>query len=291
MTGGNPAAGRTVGLPAADGLTLAGDAWGDPPWDAVLLHGGGQTRSAWGRTGSRLHAHGLSVLSVDLRGHGTSAWDEAGRYSFRDHGRDLAAILAANPRPVIAVGASLGGSTSLHAALLRPEKFRAVVLVDIAPTMQRTGVNRIVGFMRSHPDGFASIAEAQSAVAAYQSHRRRPPGDGLRRNLRETPDGRWVWHWDPRTLDFANEGWYLRQQEDMTAAIRALDVPVILVRGAESDVIVDSDVAYFAALGAHTRHVEVPNARHMVAGDENDVFLDQIIAELGRALPSLGPAA
>ncbi|MET7400881.1 alpha/beta hydrolase [Dactylosporangium sp. NPDC005572] len=269
----------------ADGLRLVGDTWGQKPWDAVLLHGGGQTRQAWGRTPERLRQLGLSVLNVDLRGHGESPWDPEGRYSFRDHARDLVANLAEG-HPTILIGASLGGVTSLGAGLLAPERIRAIVLVDIAPTMQRTGVARIVGFMQANPDGFESLTDAHKAVAAYLPHRQGRTVDSLKRNLRHSNrTGRWTWHWDPRTLDFAHEAWYQRQTEDMTAAVRALDVPIILVRGEFSDVILAEDVERFLALGPHTRHVEVPEARHMVAGDENDTFLNQIVSELNSSVP------
>ena len=59
----------------SDGLELVADAWGErgaPP--VILLHGGGQTRHAWGGTARRLAEAGFHALSIDLRGHGDSAW-------------------------------------------------------------------------------------------------------------------------------------------------------------------------------------------------------------------------
>ena len=50
-------------------------------------------------------------------------------------------------------------------------------------------------------EGFATVAEAADAVAAYLPHRKRPRShEGLQKNLRLHPDGRWRWHWDPRVL-------------------------------------------------------------------------------------------
>src|SRR3546814_13054403 len=59
----------------AEGVVLAGDAWGEP--DAppvVLLTGAGQTRHAWGQTGEALAAAGFRAIAVDHRGHGDSTW-------------------------------------------------------------------------------------------------------------------------------------------------------------------------------------------------------------------------
>ncbi|MET7400360.1 hypothetical protein ABZS66_43425 [Dactylosporangium sp. NPDC005572] len=71
----------------------------------------------------------------------------------------------------------------------------------------------------------------------------------------------------------------------MPAGVTGLDVPVILVRGELSDVILPPDAERFLALGARTRHVEVPRARHMVASNENDVFLEQFLTALADTLP------
>ena len=43
--------------------------------------------------------------------------------------------------------------------------YSAVVLVDITPRMEPAGVERIVGFMLAHPDGFAALEEAADAIA------------------------------------------------------------------------------------------------------------------------------
>jgi pimeloyl-ACP methyl ester carboxylesterase len=272
-----------VEVTGGDGNVIRGDLYGTTPVDAYLLHGGGQTRHAWGATGSRLLENGLNTLRIDLRGHGESDWHPDGRYAFPDHARDLAAVIeATGADDVILIGASLGGVTSLKYASLHPERLRAVVLVDITPTMQLTGVDRIVGFMRANPDGFESLDDAAAAIARYQPHRKRQssPG-GLRRNLRHNPaTGRWEWHWDPQTLTFATPDWYIKQTHDMVAGVRALEVPAILIRGAESDVILPEDVSQFLALGPHTSSLDVPEARHMVAGDQNEVFLTEILKAL-----------
>ncbi|MEV6661506.1 alpha/beta fold hydrolase [Nocardia fluminea] len=269
----------------ADDLLLAGDTWGKPPWDVIFLHGGGQTRRAWGKAPDALARLGLSVLNLDLRGHGESSWDPPGRYSHRDHARDLAAILKPGHRTVL-IGASLGGVTSLTASHRARDSIRAIVLVDIAPTTQSQGIKNILDFMTSNPGGFSSIDEAADAVAKFLPHRKARPSAQLEHNLRYSPDtARWTWHWDPKTLDFATDTYLRQQSSDMTAAVRNLDAPMVLVRGQFSDVITSDDVRHFLELSPRARAAEVPEARHMVAGDANDVFLQQIQTELEAALP------
>eukprot|EP01133_Synstelium_polycarpum_P024284 gene24284-29132_t len=60
---------------AGSGLFLRGDRWaasGDAPprGIVILLHGGGQTRHSWRRTGERLGRAGWIAYAIDLRGHG-----------------------------------------------------------------------------------------------------------------------------------------------------------------------------------------------------------------------------
>jgi pimeloyl-ACP methyl ester carboxylesterase len=267
----------------ADGNLLAGDLWGRPPAQAILLHGGGQTRHAWGQTARRFSEAGLSALNVDLRGHGDSEWGRNGLYAFTDITRDVRKIVLAQGAPVVLAGASLGGVVSLVAAQYVPELVRAVILVDVTPHMQPAGIGRILNFMRARPDGFADLDEARQAIMAYQPHRTRQASEeGLRRNLRRRDDGRWVWHWDPRSLTFATRDWLVKQRHDMERAAAALTVPVVLVRGVESDVVSEDDATAFLALNPRARRLDVPGARHMVAGDENDLFCSTMLAELGR---------
>jgi pimeloyl-ACP methyl ester carboxylesterase len=167
-----------------------------------------------------------------------------------------------------------------------PDRVQAIVLVDIAPTMQRQGVSHIIDFMTGNPEGFASVEEAASAVSRFLPHRKARPSARLEHNLRYSPETeRWTWHWDPNTVNFATEEHLRAQTDDMTAAVRTLDVPMILIRGEHSDVVVPEDVKHFLGLSPHARVAEVPGARHMVAGDANEVFLRQIRSELERALP------
>ena len=273
----------------AAGNTLAADVYGEEGPPVLLLHGGGQTRHAWRKTGDLIARMGRVGYAVDQRGHGDSEWVADGAYSFDDYAADarvLADTLAARSgtRPV-AVGASLGGLASLLAegGGRRPADgsvFKALVLVDITPRVDLSGVEKVQGFMRAHAkEGFASIAEAADAVAAYLPHRPRPRShEGLKKNLRLHPDGRWRWHWDPRFLDGKRRvGPHSDQTErDLVEAARRITIPTLLVRGAASELVQEEHAKDFLRLVPHGRYIDVSGARHMVAGDRNDQFANAI---------------
>src|SRR5262245_58812808 len=95
----------------AGGLTLAGDAWGNPDGPLVILqHGGGQTRHAWKGAGEQLGAAGYHTIAFDARGHGDSDWSPDGIYTQDAMVADLLSLVAdlGGNRPVL-VGASMGG--------------------------------------------------------------------------------------------------------------------------------------------------------------------------------------
>ena len=101
---------RRVDFVGAGGLALVASVWGDPgSVPVVLLPGGGQTRQAWAGVGRSLAAAGFEALSVDLRGHGDSAWDPDGDYGHATVAADLVALAGTLVAPPAVVGASLGG--------------------------------------------------------------------------------------------------------------------------------------------------------------------------------------
>ena len=262
----------------------------------VLAHGGGQTRHSWGATARALAARGWLALSFDQRGHGDSAWVADAAYGSEHFAQDLLAVARQLPDlgigpparslPVL-VGASLGGIAGLIAAgELDASAFRALVLVDVTPSLKPEGVDRILAFMSAHAeDGFATPAEAADAISAYLPHRPRPRDlSGLAKNLRAGPDGRYRWHWDPRFLDArkGDEGHSIKLEDRLKAAARRLAIPVLLVRGRESELVGEEQAQAFLELAPHGEIADVSGARHMVAGDRNDVFADAVAGFLAR---------
>jgi pimeloyl-ACP methyl ester carboxylesterase len=254
---------------------VAGPPDGSP---VILLHGGGQTRGAWGGALAEGARRGFRMISADLRGHGESGWSPAADYSMAAHAADIGAIAGALPAAPFLVGASLGGMASLsYAAMGHP--LAGLVMVDIAPTVNTAGTDKILAFMHSAPDGFASVEAAADAVAAYLPHRPRPSDtSGLLRNLR-LRDGRYYWHWDPRMFEMDRPP---RHTDGLREAARTLTVPTLLVRGRLSDVLSQEGVDDFLQLVPHAEFADIAGADHMVAGDRNDAFNEAVFAFLDR---------
>lgn len=266
---------------------LVGDRWnsGGARGPVLMLHGGCQTRHSWDRAARSLATAGWEVFTLDARGHGESGWATDGDYAVDALVGDLLAVRVQLRRysatlPVI-IGASMGGMTSLVAQGEHGDVARALVLVDIVPRIEMDGVERIGAFMRSAPSGFDSIEEVADAVAAYQPHRQRPRNiEGLRRNVRLAEDGKLYWHWDPAfhrigdTIDVDPDAHHRR----LADAARRIDVPTLLVRGALSDIVSADGAAELLELMPRATAIDVAGAAHMVAGDDNAIFVDETTA-------------
>jgi pimeloyl-ACP methyl ester carboxylesterase len=275
-----------------EGLRLAGDSRGDPEgWPVLFLHGGGQTRHAWGATADVVATRGWRAVTIDLRGHGDSEWAANGDYSFTAYCADVISVTDQLGRPPALVGASLGGIAAMLAEGTSDRTVSSgLVLVDIAPKSNPEGIQRIRDFMQSGIEGFDTLEEAAAAIAAYTPQRTRKFNpEGLKKVLRER-DGRWYWHWDPRVLDSSRtEVVAARYRGLLEAAIGNIAVPTMLVRGLLSDVVSDEGVNDLASRIPGLVVVEVPGAAHMIAGDQNDAFSHAVTAFLDeRIRPVVG---
>ncbi|MCC5858953.1 MAG: alpha/beta hydrolase [Ectothiorhodospiraceae bacterium] len=270
-----------------NGLTLAGDTWGQPGRQAVvLLHGSGQTRHSWSRVGQRLGEAGYYTIAYDARGHGDSEWDPHGDYSWDALVGDLNDLVHSEQlRSPVFVGASMGGFTGLAAVGEVGVSAAAVVLVDVTPHFDMRGVQEIARFMQGNPEGFSSLHEVVETIQRYQPHRDRKPNvQGLAKNVRLGMDGRYYWHWDPRFLTAMMKN-VTDDQPRLVASAAALNCPSLLVQGAESEVVDDGGAEAYLALAPGAEHVVIGGARHMVAGDSNDCFRDAVLDFLRRVAP------
>ncbi|MFT3805753.1 MAG: alpha/beta hydrolase [Arenimonas sp.] len=272
-------------IQAADGLPLAAESHAGERVSVLLAHGFGQTRQSWATTQSRLALAGHANLSWDMRGHGRSGRNPSDRaYQPEQFVDDVLSVARTLPPKPVLVGASMGGLTGLMAQSFAAP-FSALVLVDVTPQWEAAGVARIVGFMTAHPDGFDDFEHAADAISAYLPHRReRKRASQLEHLLRRDDDGRLRWHWDPRLIEEFVLGSH-QLQDRISEATRGIDVPVLLVSGGRSDIVSERTIAHFQSLLPDAQHVHLPDATHMVAGDDNDAFSDALLRFLGAHYP------
>jgi pimeloyl-ACP methyl ester carboxylesterase len=279
---------QTETFRGVDGVALIGDEWNRGAPDAsdrptiLMLHGGGQNRFSWKNTGQILADDGFHVIALDTRGHGDSDRSPGADYAVETLANDVLRVIADIGRPVVLIGASMGGLTGILVAdQAGPKSVTKLVLVDVVPRFEKHGSARIRDFMFNHVHGFDTLEEAADAVAAYLPHRPKPRSpEGLKKNLRHR-NGRWYWHWDPAFLTKPEDDPHERVEKLERAAIN-LKIPILLIRGKLSDVVSTEGVKDFLEKVPGAEFVELSDAGHTAAGDDNDAFSEVVVQFVNR---------
>ncbi|MDQ0691396.1 pimeloyl-ACP methyl ester carboxylesterase [Arthrobacter sp. W4I7] len=211
-------------------------------------------------------------------------------YGIRAQAADLESALRdirdRDPGWTVLVGASMGGMAAMAFAAAHPDDVGGLVLVDIAPTTESAGTNRIKAFMSAGKRGFDTIGDAIDAVAEYRPGAPRRDAASLRHNLRRGRDGRVYWHWDPEFHRPDNGlGDRARNRQMLLTAAEQITTPTLVVRGAESDVVSAAGVTELLGIMPHAEVVTIANAGHMVMGDDNANFVDAALAFIENHVP------
>lgn len=276
------------GFVTINGLRMRYLEWGDaaaPP--LVLLHGGGQSAHTWDALCLAM-APRFRCIALDQRGHGDSQWSEAGQYAWADHARDIAAFVdALSIEQPIVVGMSMGGVNGIAFAASHPDRLRALVCVDIGPEAQFEPVDRLMRGLGGYRT-FASPEEAAARMARMGA--RRDPAllrDTLALNLRRHEDGMWTWKYDPRTLVGLTAKDIMDARRPLWDVLHRITCPVLVARGADSEIFSDEDARRFAEALPAGRWLTVPRARHSVQTD-NPAGLAAVIREFAESLAARG---
>lgn len=267
-----------ITVTAPDGLSLAGELCGRAEAPLVLLlHGGGQSRSAWRGAARRLAEAGYRACIMDIRGHGDSDWSDQLRYSFDDYVGDVIATISAIGGPAALVGASLGGHIAMLCAARYPEHITHLALADVTPWIDETEGDAMRAALRKSAEGFATVEEAADAIAEMRGTPMRGGSlEKLRRRLDLREDGRLYWQWDVRLMDDqllrgGGEGGLFRREAER------LGMPVLVMRAEHSTLTTQEEIDAFRMVKPDLQQVVIAGAGHMVSGDVNDAYAEAIL--------------
>lgn len=266
----------------ADGLALAGEAFGDPAAPPVLFfHGGGQSRNAWRGSARIVGEAGYYGIAFDLRGHGDSDWATDGDYLLDAYARDIERLLYRFDRPVTLVGASRGGQAALVGGSRHPARTRLIALADVAPDLREDGLAGIRSFFAESMEGFATLEEAAQVLARNLGRERIAQTERLAGSMRRDDAGRWHWRWDPATG--ARRFLYPPSENAaVVAAAERVETPVVLVRAERSHLVTDAGVARFRDLAPQLEVFVALGVGHMFTADRNDAFAPDLLGWLDR---------
>jgi pimeloyl-ACP methyl ester carboxylesterase len=279
-----PALRRGAGL-GADGNALAIDLCGpiNGP-TAILLHGGGQSRSSWQLARRRLGNAGYNSCAFDLRGHGESDWSPNGDYAVDRFVDDLVCVIDKMGAPAILIGASYGGHVALVTAARHRNLVRALILCDVTPWIEGAATRAMRDLLSDAEGGFASLADAARHIERLSGQRADADPEKLRKLMRIDPDGRFHWPWDPRFFRYYHDAGE-RFTRVLSEAAAALTVPTLLIRAEHSEIVTPKQVDDFVRTVPHAVTTQIPGARHIVTKHDNEPYAALILAFL-RTIPS-----
>jgi len=261
-------------ISAPDGLTLHALCRGNrgaPALPVICLPGLARTAADFDMLADALvndATRPRRVIALDYRGRGQSGYDrDPAQYNFQVELADVLAVLAAlDAMPAIFVGTSRGGILTMLLAALRPTAIAGAVLNDIGPVIEPKGLMRIKGYVGKlpQPRTFEEGAEILRRLFDAQFPKL-GPDDWLasaRRTFKQE-NGALVPTYDvnlAKTLegvDFEKPFPPLWAQFDALA-----NVPVMVIRGANSDILSPATVEAMKARRTSLEILEVPEQGH-----------------------------
>jgi pimeloyl-ACP methyl ester carboxylesterase len=269
-------------LSAPDGLRLHARCYGSaatPRLPVVCLPGLTRTADDFDELASALASeHGRRVIALDYRGRGLSDYDrDPGNYSFPVELADVLAVLTAlDALPAIFIGTSRGGILTMLLAALRPTAIAGCVLNDIGPVVEPKGLMRIKGYVGKMPQPRSYEEGAEILRRLFDAQFPKLTAEDWLASAHpafKQADGALVPTYDVN-LAKTLEGVDLEKpMPPLWAQFDALGhVPVMVIRGANSDLLSAATVEAMRTRRPSLETLEVPDQGHTPMLVESDVI-------------------
>jgi len=260
--------------PHLGGVELHAAHWGD--LDAgrtlVLLHGGGAGAHWWEHLAPRL-APGRHVVALDFRGHGASGHPaEVKAGAFRE---DLLGLLEHLERPeATLVGHSMGAHVAAEHAAAHSETSGLVLMEPSrgASRRRRRAARLALIMRRTYPTREQAVARFRFLPAA--AHAAEPLRHSIaERSVRQEPDGRWAFNFDPRWFSVAGG-----RRVDFSS----IACPTLVLRGTESPLLTAEGARELAAEITGAQLLEIPAAGHHIQVDQPSAVESALLSFLSQ---------
>lgn len=270
MTAAAPRLASYLGLSAAGFHRLAFAEWVAPGAGRTVVCVHGLTRNGrdFDALAGALARDGLRVACPDVVGRGRSdrLADPAG-YGYPQYLADMTALIARLDVPQVDwVGTSMGGLIGMLLAAQPNTPLRRLVVNDVGPFIPKASLVRIGTYVGRDPH-FADLAAAE----AYFREVHAPFG--------ALTDAQWRHLTEHNVTRAEDSGYRLAYDPAIAAPFRtdepadldlwsvwdAITIPVLVLRGAVSDLLLAETAAEMAARGPRARVVEIAGCGHAPA--------------------------
>ncbi|MCX7896572.1 MAG: alpha/beta hydrolase [Rhodocyclaceae bacterium] len=245
--------------------------WGEPDNPRLLLCVHGLTRT--GRDFDRLAqalADGYRVVCPDVVGRGRSDWlRDARHYALTQYAQDMTALIARlGVEKVDWLGTSMGGMIGMYLAAQEGTPIRRLILNDIGGVIPAAALQRIGEYVGKEIS-FATREEAEAYLRGICASFGRLDAEQWRHlthhSLRHDADGRLRFCYDPaiaapyRSMAQGEGGF---QDIVLWPLYDSVRCPTLVIRGAQSDLLLPEIAREMQSRGPHAEVVEVPDVGH-----------------------------
>lgn len=243
---------------------------GDSGPAIVILHGIFGSSDNWLTVSKAIAAQGYRVFAPDQRNHGHSP--RADDQSYVSMAADLREFLTdQNLTDPILIGHSMGGKTVMQYAMLYPDTFAKLVVVDIAPKFYPVHHRDIVQGLKaidlmaisSRNDADAMLSRYEPLIAVRQF---------LLKNLYRNEQGRFDWRLNLPVIERELHG-----VGDELTNPRIVTEPTLFIRGSESPYILDEDLPAIKRIFPNVTVETIQGAGHWVQAEKPVEFVDALL--------------
>lgn len=219
---------------------------------------------------------GRRVLAVDLRGRGQSDWDpQSKRYTPATYAADIAALLdSIDAAKAVVIGTSLGGFVAMTLAYRFPARLGAAVINDVGPRVEKSGFDRIAGYV-GKPVSISTWEDAAAYAkrtngAAFPNLNEEDWMRFARRMFKADETGTPKLDYDPKIFRPVHPlaVWLTRPLVWSAFKRLARCGPLLLVRGASSDILDTGTLRRMRQLAPNMKVAEIPGVGHAPMLDE-----------------------
>ena len=216
------------------------------------------------------------VVCPDIVGRGQSEWlADKQHYGLPQYLADintlLARLTADGPREILWVGTSMGGMIGMLLASLPRTPVRKLVLNDVGTLIPKASLERIGKYVGKSP-AFNTLEETNAYVryvsASFGPHTDAQWDHLTRHNAKQNADGTWAMNYDPGIALPFQAGPI--EDIELWSYYDRITCPTLLLRGANSDLLLKHTALAMTQRGARARLVEFVGIGHapMLQGED-----------------------
>ena len=268
--------GDTFYVQCADGDSthrMAYHAWGDPRNSKVLLCVHGLTRRGSDfKTLAEAMCDDYYVVCPDVVGRGDSdRLSNPMQYAVPQYVADIAQLVKTlGVSQVDWLGTSMGGLIGMVYAAMPNSPIRKMLINDVGPKIEADAIKRLGSYV-GQPFSFASRADALdrlNAICATFGQHTPDEWETYNGPMLIERNGLWIMHYDPNiAVPFASVNPVMAKAGEMAMwhAFKQIHIPILIVRGAQSDLLSAATVAQMCKVNPYARSIEIANVGHAPA--------------------------